>query len=243
MWGRYLLGLGWAGTFTVVAVGVAVAAPQLLQDVAPLVGQVVRLEGLVDEQGQPFVQTPGDADPGPLILAPIYARCPHTCSPLTVNLLRAVREAGERLGNVRVASLSIDPEEKLEHLQSFRARLELPPQWRLLRASHPLRLREILQELRFTAVVRKDGQIDHPNVVYVFAPSGEVVAVLPGLSLTATDLLAAVDQARSGGYPWWRKYVLAVAAVGLALSAWVFVATWLKRVRLDQQQAPSIEVS
>ncbi len=220
-----------AGVLTVVSqAGSPSASAQAMgQDMGPLIGQVVRVDGLLDESGRTITLTPQGAEAGPLILAPMYARCPHTCSPLTANLLRAVKEAGQRLGSYRVASLSIDPKETAENLRAFRERLGLPSEWLLLRAGEVGRLRELLAALRFVAIERDDGQFDHPNVVYVLAADGVVTRVLPGLALTSTELVSAVEQARGGRAPWWRQYLLAVAALGLAGSAWVFWTTWLRQ--------------
>ncbi|MCX8072788.1 MAG: SCO family protein [Candidatus Binatia bacterium] len=205
------------------------SAQGLGQGLAPLVGESVRIDTVVDETGRAITLAPQPPEAGPLLLAPIYARCPHTCSPLTANLLRAIQEAGGRLGKYRVASLSIDPRETPENLRRFRQRLGLPADWLLVRARDGSELRKLLQELRFVAVERADGQFDHPNVVYVLSPTGVVTAALPGLSLTASELVSAVNSARSGGAPWWRLPVFALAAIGFAASAWVFAVAWLQR--------------
>ncbi|GIW43508.1 MAG: hypothetical protein KatS3mg077_0790 [Candidatus Binatia bacterium] len=235
MWSKHLCRWGALGLLAAM-VGLAPPAPAQLAgfDPAPLVGRPVRLDGLVDEKGEVFIATPESADAGPLLLAPIYARCPHTCSPLAANLLRAIGDAGARLGNCRVAILSFDPRETAENLRRFRERVGLPDHWALLRAQDVGQLREILQQLRFVAVERGEGQFDHPNVVYVISPEGVVTDVLPGLSLSGEDLVAAVNRARAGGVAWWHRYLLAFAALGLAGSAFVFFATWIGRVRRAQ---------
>lgn len=211
--------------------GVRSWAQALTEDIGGLLGKAVRIDGLVDDTGRSVVLAPAGREAGPLILAPIYARCPHTCSPLAASLLRALNEAGERLGQYRVASVSIDPNESAENLRAFRQRLGLPTDWLLVRASDRRRLRSLLAELRFVAVERDDGQFDHPNVIYVLSADGVVTSVLPGLRLTAAELISAVEQARRGGAPWWRRYLFALAVLGFASSSGVFVATCLRRLQ------------
>lgn len=238
---RKLIAFGIAFTLSGHSVALVGQAQAPMQDGSALIGKTVAIEGLLDENGRTVTLAPQPAEAGPLILAPIYARCPHTCSPLTLNLLRALQDAGSRLGTYRVASLSIDSNETPQNLQVFRQRLGLPAEWALVRVPDVGRLKALLAELRFVAVERSDGQFDHPNVVYVLSAEGVVSSVLPGLALTGADLVSAVEQARRGGMPWWRQYLFALAAFGLAASAWVFAVTWLRRLTSARTQGRKAE--
>ena len=117
----------WAASFLLAvlcapAPGVAVLPP----DPSLALGQIVSVDGFVDQSGQPFRAAADDGRAW--IVSPIYTRCPTTCSALTAALQAALRQSGLRSADYRVVSLSFDPEETDASLAEFRDRLRLPPE-------------------------------------------------------------------------------------------------------------------
>lgn len=200
------------------ALGAAFAAHASVEPLANVVGREISLAGFVTDAGVVLdassVPAALAASPGPWILAPIYARCPRTCSPLAENLRRAVEPLNARGVRPLVVLLSIDPEESEQRLGEFRQRLALPRDWVLVRARDRALLDSLLRKLAFVPVPLADGEIDHPNVVYVLSGKSQVVAVLPGLAPRTKDLAAALEQAEEG--PPVRSPVLPLAVVILS---------------------------
>lgn len=212
-----------AGASLLVAT-LATAQPVLAPDTTAAIGRRLDLGRFVDEHDAPF--TP-DGRPTPWIASPVYTRCRSTCSPLTAALKRALAESG---ADARVVTFSFDPDERPEDLAAFRARLALPPGWLTLRATDRAALDAALATLDFRTVALADGQLDHPNLVVVLTPDMRVSEYLFGVDFTGQALAGALARARAGGAGRgaWRAPLFALAALGFAASAFVFVSRLLR---------------
>jgi protein SCO1/2 len=140
----------------------------------------------------------------PLLIVPVYFRCPNICGLGVSNLLNALGKS--RLapaGDVDVFSFSFDPNEGPKEAAAFesRERAAVPAF-----AGTPIHFltgpatatASLLTSLGARAVVdAKTGQFAHPAAVAVVAPDGHVTAWLSTLSITPTGLRSAVDTARS----------------------------------------------
>lgn len=166
------------------------------------VGRQVSLGGFVSDSGVEWTSPGGSTltaeREGPWVLALFYARCPRTCAPLVENLRRALDPLRTSVTAPTVVLVSIDPDESLERLREFRRRLVLPADWILLRAGSRSTLDFLLRTLAFVPVPLADGEIDHPNVVYVISAKNRVASVLPGLSPRTSELVAALESAQTG---------------------------------------------
>lgn len=160
------------------------------------VGRQVALSGFVDEHGRPFRAAPRDRRP--LVLVPMYARCPTTCSALTANVLTALRASGLRRSEYRIASFSFDPSEQDAALTEFRRRLRLPGYWQTLRAADPGALRDLLDGLDFQVLQLDSGGFQHPSRIIVLDADLRLVDSRSGLDIAPQVLAAAVRSAADG---------------------------------------------
>ncbi len=214
------------------------AAQRLLPpDPAATIGNQISFDGFVDEHGRDFASllplSSVSPSPRPWIVSPIYARCLHTCSPITVNLRTAIERSDLQGSEYRVVSFSFDPDESAETLTAFRQKLQLPPDWLTLRTADRQALQRILERLDFRTISIGSGQFDHPNLIAILTPDMRLAQYLFGVSFAPTQLASAVRSAR-GGVPWLagrEGYVFASAAVGLVVSAFVFFSLWSNRRR------------
>jgi cytochrome oxidase Cu insertion factor (SCO1/SenC/PrrC family) len=204
-------------------------------DPARTLGKVVAFDGFVDENGRGFspqgaVSAPNH-DGQPWIVSPMYTRCPHTCSAVTVGLKRALDQSGLDASEYRVVSFSFDPQESGERLRSFRSRLRLPERWLTLRAESREALERTLRGLDFRTITVADGEFEHPNLVAVLTPDMRLVSYVFGINFSPAEIAAAVRRARAGGSPLdpWRIYLFLFAAFGFLVSALVFVALFNRR--------------
>jgi cytochrome oxidase Cu insertion factor (SCO1/SenC/PrrC family) len=217
--------------------GLAFARVLLPPDASVSVGRAIDFAGFVDESGETFTarrQAMEAAPPArPWIVSPMYARCPHTCSPITQELVRALRESGLAASEYRVLSFSFDPEETEEAVRTFRERHALPPDWPALRATSPGALGRVLAALDFRTIRTGEAQFDHPNLVAVLTPDLRVSDYLLGVRFSPDALARSVRAARSGRLRSSTKGTLLTvgSALGLATSALAFMAVWERRRR------------
>ena len=225
-----------AGLLALLA-GAGRAQTLLPPDPQAAVGRTVPFDGWIDERGQSLAAlvaaADAQADPRPWVVSPIYTHCPSTCSPITAALQTALRGSGLLPSDYRVVSLSFDPDETADSLAAFRARLRLAPEWLTVRAGDRTALEATLRALDVRTVTRDDGGFDHPNLIVVLGADRKLVGYVFGVAPAAAELSALLSRARGGAASASRSAGLfGAAALGLALSAGVFVALLSRRRRL-----------
>ncbi|HXQ21033.1 MAG TPA: SCO family protein [Candidatus Acidoferrales bacterium] len=195
-------------------------------DPSRTVGNLIRFDGFVDENGRELSASLPELerDPRPWIISPMYTRCPGTCPAITANLRRALEQSGLTPSEYRVLSFSFDPNETADGLRAFRARLQLPPAWLTLRAGDPQALERTLQALDFRSITIGNGDFEHPNLVAVLAPDMRLAGYLFGITFSPSKLALLVRSARAGvsAVDAWRPYMFLFAALGFLASALVF---------------------
>lgn len=165
----------------------------------------------------------------PLVLSPVFTRCPHACVMITSSLRDALVAIGPPGDDYNVITLTFDPEDTVGDLRSYRERFELPDGWVLARAE-PAALDTLLSTIDFHYSPVAGGGFVHANVVAVITPDLRVSGYVHGLDyseqamrralLSAVTPPSLVDE---------YKPYMALAA-GLALLA-VFVTLWATRKR------------
>lgn len=199
-------------------------------DPSRTVGNLIRFDGFVDENGRelsaslPELERDPRPNPRAWIISPMYTRCPGTCPAITANLRRALDQSGLAPSEYRVLSFSFDPNETAEGLRAFRARLQLPPDWLTLRAGDPQALERTSRALDFRTITIGNGDFEHPNLVAVLAPDMRLVGYLFGINVSPSEIARLVRSARRGvsAIDAWRPYIFLFAALGFLASALVF---------------------
>ncbi len=202
-----------ATTATAHAEPVPLAAPAA-PDAARLRGHRVPDVVLRDDAGRSFRLR--ELAGRPLILSPVFTRCPHACPMITRSLreaLEPVGPPGERYG---VLTLSFDPADTPADLAAFRRAHDLPAPWRLA-VGDSAEVRRLLESLDF-GFVRVPGGFAHPNGVFVLDDSLRVSDWISGLVFDTDELRRAVGRAHlSMGSTLVRRarpYLALVAALG-----------------------------
>ena len=238
----WLAGAGLALLAAFNATASATARTLLPPDAAATIGQRIPFDGFVDDDGHAFSTEPPEEqlerDRQPWIISPMYTRCAGTCPAITASLRRALDKSGLAASEYRVLSVSFDPNETSDGLRQFRARMQLPADWLVLRASDPQALERTLKSLDFRTITMGDGNFEHPNLVAVLAPDRRLAGYLFGVNLNAADLATMVRRANAGvsAVDAWRPYLLAIAALGFSASGSLFV--WLLGKRRRRSRDP-----
>lgn len=227
-----------------VVLGAVPATAEILLPPDPTIsiGNVIALDGFVDENDVPFStlqrRRAGAGAPPVWVVSPMYTRCPHTCSPITQSLKKALGALPLDSSEYGVVSFSFDRDESAAGLRSFRAKMDLPADWMTLRAADAGDLERVLKALDFRTISLGDGQFDHPNLIAVLTPDLRLYGYLFGVTVAPGELERALRAARDGPprVHQHRALVFALAAFGFVVSALIF-AQVLGRGRRRQRAA------
>lgn len=146
-------------------------APTPAVDLTDSNGQHVSLRGLLDQQG-------------PVLVNFIFTSCQAVCPLMSESFARLQRELGSEAANVRLVSISIDPEfDRPEVLRTYALRLHAGPQWHFLTGS-PTEISRV--QAAFGTL--RPNKMDHAAVVLLRGSPAHPWTRLEGLA-SAADLL------------------------------------------------------
>lgn len=152
----------------------------------------------------------------PVIIAPLYTRCPLACPLIASALRRAAAGAKALPSDYRVIVFSFDPRDTPADLRRFREKHQLPLNWTVATAK-PDDIRRLTDSIGFRYATVKGG-FTHPNVVVALTPDLRTARYLFGTNYPAADFDAAISVAR-GGTDWLTRYA------GIAIAVLLFVCT------------------
>ncbi len=160
----------------------------------------------------------------PVIVAPIYCRCPLACPLIANGLKRGVAESAASPSSYRVILFSMDPRDTPADLRRFRERHALPLSWTLVSSRNP---HEFLDPLGYR-YADANGLFAHPNQIIVLDASLRPVKYLLGTEYSGKQIDEALAIAR-GRTDWLGRYAGIIIAVLLfiALMAMVYLVTLL----------------
>ncbi len=152
-------------------------------------GQVITLKHLIN---------------GPVIIAPVYFRCPNVCNFLQTDLARVLPDVRLEPGKqFTVLSISFDDTEDAELARAskkmyFKSMRDKFPEhaWRFLTGD-----RENIYRLTNAAgyyFQKTEGQILHPVVIFVVNSRGQIVRYLHGTHFLPKDITLALVEATEG---------------------------------------------
>lgn len=159
-----------------------------------------------DEQGQ-SVQLAKLLTGVPVLLVPVYYRCPNLCGLTLDNLASSLTQVDLRAGqDYQVVAFSIDPGEtpqaaaaKKAELEARHPRLDIAASWTLL-TGEEARIHRLANAIGFR--YRYDPDIDqyaHAAGVVLLTDSGRISRYLFGMLLPPKDLRLALLEASQGG--------------------------------------------
>ncbi len=171
------------------------------------VGQAVPAVEIVDDSGR--TRSLESLRGAPVLLVPLYTRCPLACPTLVAGLKRGVGESAAPADSYRVVLFSFDPRDTPADLRAFRERQHVPLAWTLATAK-PADARRLMESIGFRWA-EAGGSIFHPNLVVAISPDLKTAKYLFGTAFSGREIDAALSIAR-GGHDWigrWGAYALA----------------------------------
>jgi protein SCO1/2 len=169
-------------------------------------GQKINLDApFIDAEGKKVTLRQYFHDGLPVIITPVYYRCPRICGLLLEGLTQVMEEMKLTLGvDYRVISVSFDPSEGVAQAQAragkFRNSLsrgeKTEANWPFLtgpkESSYPL-----MKELGFK-FAPDEGEFAHSPVIMILTPQGEVSQYFTDVRFSAWDTRLALVEASQG---------------------------------------------
>ena len=188
----------------------AQTAVQLRREVAEvgveerLGASVPRDASFTGDDGRPLPL--GALGGSPVLLSLNYTSCPRLCGLQLGGLARALRELDWDGGRFSVATVSIDPEEKLPQLRRYKEAFVreagggagVAQAWHFLAGAKPeidALARAVGFRYRYDA---RTGEFAHQATLVVLTGDGRVSGYLHGISYAPAALRAALDRAEAG---------------------------------------------
>jgi protein SCO1/2 len=133
----------------------------------------------------------------PLVLSPVYTRCPMACSLISSGMKNAIEKLGTLGKDFSVITFSFDSSDTKEDLKGFEKRWKMDgAHWSTV-TSDGAGIRALLASLDYHMDYdEKTKEYAHPNVVIVLTPSGRISRYIYGVEPKADDLKLAIMEAQ-----------------------------------------------
>ena len=133
----------------------------------------------------------------PLILSPVYTRCPMACSLISNGLKNCIEKLGTLGKDFTVVTFSFDSTDTKEDLQGFEKRWKMDGvYWRTV-TSNGEGIKALLNSIDYHMDYDANSkEYAHPNVVVIVTPSGRISRYIYGVEPKADDLKLAVLEAQ-----------------------------------------------
>ena len=131
----------------------------------------------------------------PVILSPIYTKCPSTCSIVSNGLKVATDKLGTLGKDFLVLTFSFDSSDTKDDLENFESHWNADSKnWRATTAAYT-EIQKLLTSIDYQYDIASNGEFIHPNVVIVLTPGGRISRYVYGLTPKARDIKLAVMEA------------------------------------------------
>ncbi len=162
----------------------------------------------------------------PIIINPVFTRCPMACPAITSSLRDALAEIGPPEVGYHVLTVSFDPADGPAELRDYRERLALPEGW-ILATGTPANIAELLGALDFQTVALDGGGFAHPNVIVVVSPTLTVSGYVHGLAYEPKEIHRALERAVRDAslVEHYKPLLIVVGALALLVMIGVLVVT------------------
>ena len=216
-----------------------------VQDVSPQRGRSLTPINWTDERGR--VRHLSEFAGFPIILLPIYSRCPGACIANVDQLKTALAESSVDPRQFRVLLFSFDATDTPAKLASYRTREKIPLAW-FVGTSSQQNIDSLLESIGFQ-YGRAGTEFAHPNLLLVLDSNLRIATWIYGTDYTARDLDRAFKVA-SGESDWIGQhseglYALLLFAGSLlcvTLAYYVAQLTGLRRATRQAQVAVTTNV-
>lgn len=231
IWGRGSGGLRYRARVSLLILGILAHSLVLAQGIPPneaqTLGRIVPNTPLIDASGRRFHLH--DLKGKPIILSPIYARCPSACVAIGNSLRTVLPQVGTPGKDFWVLSVTFDPKEGLSHIRAYQNRHQMDGYgWRAVYAENPKALFELLDAIDFRFTYISEAIKDHPNFIVVLSPELEIRAYVYGTEYEVAQVRKALRVAR-GKLTLWERFWDYWLAPSLVLAAVALGGVWVYR--------------
>lgn len=188
--------------------------------VAPERGRPAAQINFIDESGR--VRNLKEFAGYPVILLPMYTRCPSACLLTVAQLKKALGNSNADPTQFRVLLFSFDPKETAATLTAYREREAIPLSW-IVGASDQPNIDALLESIGFQSA-QAGGEFMHPNLTVFLDSKLQIAKWIYGTDYAAREVDTALEVA-SGKSDWIGQHfdivyallVFAAAALCVAL--------------------------
>ena len=205
-----------------------------LENVAPQRGRLAAPITWTDDAGR--VRKLSDLSGYPLILLPIYTRCPGACLQNVTQLQRALSDSKGNPTEFRVLLFSFDSADKPSVLAKYRQRESVPLGW-LIGTADQSSIDALLESIGFQ-VGQAGTEFTHPNLVVFLDGKLRIAKWIYGTNYSGRDVDGALKIAL-GQADWIGQHSDALYAILLFAASLLCVALFhhLRQRRLDLHDA------
>jgi cytochrome oxidase Cu insertion factor (SCO1/SenC/PrrC family) len=162
-----------------------------LEDVAPQRGRMAAPISWTDDTGR--VRKLSDFGGYPLILLPIYTRCPVACVQNVGHLKKSLADATANPTEFRVLLFSFDPADTPAKLAEYRRREAVPLGW-LVGAADQSGTDALLESIGFQ-YGKAGSEFTHPNLLLFLDPKLRIVKWLYGTGYSGREIDSGIRSA------------------------------------------------
>jgi protein SCO1/2 len=134
----------------------------------------------------------------PLIISPVYTKCPSLCGIISNGVQVAINETGTLGKEFNVATFSFDSSDIPSDLKSYESRWKMDgANWKTISASAKnirMLMSSIGYEYEYDTATK---EFNHPAVLIVLTPSGRISRYIYGVNPSKRDIRLAVLEAAS----------------------------------------------
>lgn len=221
-------------------VSVAKTFAGTVEDVSPERGHPVAAINWTDDAGR--VRELSEFAGFPVILLPIYTRCPSACIANVDQLKAALSGSAADPRQFRVLLFSFDASDTPAKLSAYRTRENVPLSW-FVGSSSQQNIEALLESIGFQ-YGRAGKEFTHPNVVLFLDPKLRIAKWIYGTDYSGGDVdnalkIAAGESDWIGQYSEWLYTVLVLGSTVLCVALVYYLAqfTVVRRRMRDAQVA------
>ena len=224
--------------FGVICLARCAASAGEVEEVGPQRGRAAAQISWTDESGR--VRNLSEFAGYPVVLLPMYTRCPSACLQTVAQLKKALADSAADPAQFRVFLFSIDPTDTPATLVAYRQREAVPLGW-ILGTADQSNIDALLESIGFQSA-KAGTEFMHPNLLLFLDSKLRVGKWIYGTGYTASDVDSAIKIA-GGQNDWIGQHFDSLYAILVFAAALLCVALvqQLLRQNLRPRQRPHPE--
>lgn len=220
--------------FGVICLATGAVCASEVEEVGPQRGRAAAQISWADESGR--VRNLSEFAGYPVVLLPMYTRCPSACLRTVAQLKKALVDSSADPAQFRVFLFSIDPTDTAATLVAYRQREAVPLGW-VLGAADQSNIDALLESVGFQSA-KAGTEFMHPNLLLFLDSKLRVGKWIYGTGYTASDVDSALKIA-SGQSDWIGQHFDVLYAILVFAAALLCVALVQQLLRQNPRTQPS----